>query len=80
MRLNFVVNSSAYTLTILQTDSLYWKANILPLTMEFRYCFVFLKTMFVLGHQELDLCLRVLERCPNDLYKDCHRQTSKQTV
>ena len=28
----------------------------------------------------LMLCFWVLESCPDELYKDCHRQTSKQSV
>ena len=54
------------------------------LTMEFWHCFVFWKQCVYLAIKNqisiVILCLWVLERCPGELFKDCHRQTPKRVI
>ena len=52
--------------------------------MEFWHCFVFWKQCVYLAIKNqisiVILCLWVLERCPGELFKDCHRQTPTPVV
>ena len=54
------------------------------LTMAFWHCFVSWKQWVNLAIKNqisiVILCLWVLERCPDELFKDCHRQTPKPVV
>ena len=54
------------------------------LTMEFWHCFVFWKQCVYLAikirFSIVILCRWVLERCPDESYKDYHRQTPKPVV
>ena len=50
IKLNFVLNSSAYMQKILQTVSIYWEASIVISDNGVLTLFCFLKTMCVLGH------------------------------
>ena len=54
IKLNFVLNSSAYIQKNLQTVSIYWEASIFISNNGVLTLFCFLKTMCVLGHQESD--------------------------
>ena len=52
------------------------------LTMEFWHCFVFWKqcVYLAINNHIFILCLWVLERCPDESFTDCHRQTPKPVV
>ena len=54
IKLNFVLNSSAYMQKILQTVSIKWEASIFISDKGVLTLFGFLKTMCVLDHQESD--------------------------
>ena len=67
----------------LQTVSLYWEANIF--TSDNGAWVLFSENNVCTGPSRIrfsivSLCLWVLERYPGELYKDCQRQTAKQTV
>ena len=54
------------------------------LTMEFWHGFFFWKNVCTwvswIRFSIVILCIWVLERCPNELFKNCHRQTPKPVV
>ena len=66
----------------LQSNFIILEQTFLPLTVVFWYCFVFWKQCLLLVIKiqisNVILCLWVLERCSNELYKHCHKQAPKQ--
>ena len=79
------LNSSAYMRNISSNSFILSGSKHFTSDNGVLVLFCFLKNNVFSGPSRIrlsinNLCFGVLERCPNKLYKDCHRQTPNQTA
>ena len=84
-QIKLCLNSSHYMQKKLRTVSIYWEASIFISVNRVLTLFCFLKTMCCTWPSRIRfsiviLCCWVLERCPGEYFKDCHRQPPKLVV